>query len=1546
MIQVSPELEAALNASWNQPLDLYELRLDSGIRYYSNIDITWNGNRYLPYVLSRAGIKRFEGGEFDRASITFSNADTAIAQMLATNEIEGRRLIIRKIDQTVTNDSIVLFNGLMDRTGSITAEAATIQARQLLGSIDHDAPARTFTAYCPWNFKGFECGYAGAETQCNKSWSRCSELSNTARYGGFRFMPHTGAFQYKDVEQKRFLLFFKRKSTKVVTQAFSSSDDTPYDVPIPIVLGRAQMTAIPIQHVDAGAELKVLAAFCAGAIKDITYIRANEQLVTDFNVHRGELGGTGNQTTDPRFPTAYPYNLLAYAGLTVPSDVKAEDAAPGVTGVVRGALVDQYNTSGGFVQVDWSDNPVWNTRHFLRLSLAQGGMGFPEEWIDEAVCAQTAAYCDELITNPTNDQKIFEPQNLPNGIVVGQEYRRYQSTGVDGQLETNDGPYSTYTPGTDDDTDTTPVTVQTKRFTLNCAIAKSAKAVDILYKVLLPSFRGYLTWSKEGKVQIRSERPVAAVSMAFTDANTIGTIEYPLADRQTSVNRISIKYVDAPSGFEQRDLQINDYAHQDSVHKVNKEDMDGSAIDSYFQAWRIGQWKLAKARDLGKFIQFRADIKATRLEIGDKITVSSTEHGLVNVEFRVIELGFEENDEVSILAQIYSAGLYNDQAPQTTLVVPTIFNPILPTTGGSNAPGLILNPALLSTDLDTDPGSVMWRVQYDPPVGPSANQFSGVHWYLRNEGADPEWIDVGTTPYPIGETTTAQEWLRMARPRLYTWTQLSLWGVSYSPSVENERIVDPGSGQTQTPNIALPDLAAYIASDTDIPAPNFASITGTVEYDVPGKWRVVGSATFPTNGREAIGSFVLRIPGPWTGSPPKPAAWTAFSGELVPPSSGNWPFETDWFERPVDADEIFRVDAPVRSKGGALTDNPASTGDLTVLKIDATGTDMNVTGPDAGGTLPRLTRIGPFYSEADGIEETRVLVEWGNPSNQDARDVSIRVRNPDDPNDKWRETHLEVIGEWGPWGGARELPIGPWNTYTETTQVGFFTTNQAGVTLAPVVVAIAITAGDGGLNLGRAATTSIDLANFVISGGKLDIKVGGITDAEIATVAAGKITGAIVAGQIGSVNATAISGLIAAGQINSITAGQVTGQLTAGQIGAVNAGSIVGQLSAGQIGAVNAGSIVGFIQASQIAAVSASSVTGVLAASQIGAVNAGSITGTIVAGQIGSVNAGAITGVIVTAQLADQILNTQRLLASDLGLIRRVTALPGLPNSNYPAGATVLRTSDRKLFKSSGSAWSAVNPSDDITGTLTSTDIVSVSAAAITGLIIATQIQNINANQINGTIQANQIGTIQGSQIANIAANTITIGTIQDSQIGAISASKIIAGTISASILMTSPALQITGAGFQVQMDSQVGVRVTNTFNSSKAEMTNGEFFVQDTADTRYAAVLASGLFLAQSPVGAIGFDAGYFGTKINVVASDNNQGMQITPNGILGVRAGAVIDMSGSNMAVRANVLSAQFYRSGQVITETINGNDVVFTKWVPWYDSNGNYIGKMRLD
>lgn len=747
MIPLSVAFLAALHAVQNQPVDLYELYLPDGTAVYlADRDITWGGHHYLPYIESRSDIRRYLRGQFDQVTFTISNVDMFLAQLLANHDIEGGTLIIRRIDVTVMDDSLPLFCGLLQQPGAIDEMHGSLTAMEYLGGIDYDAPGRYFSVFCGFPFKGAECGYTGANTDCDHSWSNCAMNNNTPRFGGFRFFPHSGTYQYQTVTQERFLLFFSRKKVQTVSATFNSLDDTPYDVPIPIVLGRVQLQAIPMAHEDVGPEVHLLAAFCVGKIYFFTYILANNAQIVPIahaGEHYGELGGTGQQTVDSLFPSGYEYNLLAYIGIVVPSEVSTVDPAPAITAVVGGCEVDIYDFHGNYAQTTWTDNPVWNLRHFFTLPAAQGGLGLPQGWMDDASNFYEAVFCDEYITDATNDQKIYAPSALPDGFELGANYQRFRSTGVEGYDGITDGPYSTFVPGVDDDTSRSPDPVQVKRFTMNVAIAQQASAIDIVQNKLLPCFRGFTRQSKAGKIQICVERAnphtsvtansaagamaiycadpaqfsvgdlliastfttraecltvqsvsadhiglasasandhnigeeLLKVAMHFNDANIRddAPVQYPMTDRQSPINRVTVNYVDAPAGFEQRPLQVNDYEHQARVRKVNNEDFDGSGIDSFFQAWRIGQFRRAMYRDLGKFIQIPADIAASPLEVGDVFAATVPEFGLICLPFRVVELGFQPDDEVDVIGQLYSTGVYDDSAPQSTVRVPSVF---------------------------------------------------------------------------------------------------------------------------------------------------------------------------------------------------------------------------------------------------------------------------------------------------------------------------------------------------------------------------------------------------------------------------------------------------------------------------------------------------------------------------------------------------------------------------------------------------------------------------------------------------------------------------------------------------------------------------------------------------------------------------------------------------------------------------------------------------------------------------------------------------------
>lgn len=46
-------------------------------------------------------------------------------------------------------------------------------------------PHRILKNHCRFIFKGTLCGYSGGETVCNKTFARCTQLSNQNRFGGF-----------------------------------------------------------------------------------------------------------------------------------------------------------------------------------------------------------------------------------------------------------------------------------------------------------------------------------------------------------------------------------------------------------------------------------------------------------------------------------------------------------------------------------------------------------------------------------------------------------------------------------------------------------------------------------------------------------------------------------------------------------------------------------------------------------------------------------------------------------------------------------------------------------------------------------------------------------------------------------------------------------------------------------------------------------------------------------------------------------------------------------------------------------------------------------------------------------------------------------------------------------------------------------------------------------------------------------------------------------------------------------------------------------------
>lgn len=137
-----------------------------------------------------------------------------------------------------------------------------------------------------------------------------------------------------------------------------------------------------------------------------------------------------------------------------------------------------------------------------------------------------------------------------------------------------------------------------------------------------------------------------------------------------------------------------------------------------------------------------------------------------------------------------------------------------------------------------------------------------------------------------------------------------------------------------------------------------------------------------------------------------------------------------------------------------------------------------------------------------------------------------------------------------------------------------------------------------------------------------------------------------------------------------------------------------------------------------------------------------------------------------------------------------------LPSTNLFEGRIVFLTTDDKLYRYTGTAWTTAVPAVDISGTLADSQIAALAASKITGQLSDSQLAAIAAAKVTGQITGTQItdGAIStaklsaGAVTANeIAANTITAAKIAASTItatelasGSVTTAKLAAGAVTA----------------------------------------------------------------------------------------------------------------------------------------------------------------------
>lgn len=183
------------NAEENKPIYLYAIydydgSSDLFLAEYDT-DITFDGQVYTRFPIKHDFISENTKGQIDAVKLTLGNVSRLIQAYLESYDLRGVKVdIIQVFSDTIADADAYLKHTYYIDSYTADEQSAEFTLTSRFDVLDLGLPARAYSRnYCGWKFKSDECGYDGAETECDKTLSRCRVLSNEDRFGGFPSIP-------------------------------------------------------------------------------------------------------------------------------------------------------------------------------------------------------------------------------------------------------------------------------------------------------------------------------------------------------------------------------------------------------------------------------------------------------------------------------------------------------------------------------------------------------------------------------------------------------------------------------------------------------------------------------------------------------------------------------------------------------------------------------------------------------------------------------------------------------------------------------------------------------------------------------------------------------------------------------------------------------------------------------------------------------------------------------------------------------------------------------------------------------------------------------------------------------------------------------------------------------------------------------------------------------------------------------------------------------------------------------------------------------------
>ena len=183
------------NKQENKPIFLYTIydydgSTDLFLTNY-NENVTFDSQEYTAFPIIHEFTSENTQGQVDSVRLTLGNVSRLMQAHLEANDFRGVKVEIKQVFADVLEDADAYIKHVY-YVDSYTADQLSVEfiLTSKFDVLEVELPARKFSRNtCSWKFKSTECGYAGAETECNKTLARCRVLENSSRFGAFPSVP-------------------------------------------------------------------------------------------------------------------------------------------------------------------------------------------------------------------------------------------------------------------------------------------------------------------------------------------------------------------------------------------------------------------------------------------------------------------------------------------------------------------------------------------------------------------------------------------------------------------------------------------------------------------------------------------------------------------------------------------------------------------------------------------------------------------------------------------------------------------------------------------------------------------------------------------------------------------------------------------------------------------------------------------------------------------------------------------------------------------------------------------------------------------------------------------------------------------------------------------------------------------------------------------------------------------------------------------------------------------------------------------------------------